>query len=60
MLIPGVPIHYGTNFSDEHDRLLYNTIRFRIQEIIREYLPRMQRAYPIYLVFDMSDMILNL
>ncbi len=54
--MPGVVVHFGTSHTDEHERLLYNTIRFQIQEIIREYLQRTRRTYPIYLLFDMSDM----
>jgi hypothetical protein len=56
MLIPGVLVHFSQQHTSEHERLLYNTVRFQIEEIIREYLQRTQRPYPIYLIFDMSDM----
>ncbi|CAF1203602.1 unnamed protein product [Adineta steineri] len=56
VLIPGVLVHFGTNRTEEHERLLRNTVRFRIQEIIREYLRSTIRPYPFHLVFDMSDM----
>jgi hypothetical protein len=54
MLIPGVPIHFGTADTDVHERLLYNTLRFELQEAIRAYLHRTRRLYPINFVFDMS------
>ena len=39
-LIPGVVIHFGSANSDEHERLLYNTVKYELQETIREYLQR--------------------
>ena len=54
--IPGIPIHIGTAQTDEHERLLYNTVRCRIEEIIREYLQRTQRPYPFHLIFDLSEL----
>ena len=41
--------------SEEHERYLYNTLRFDLQETIRAYLQRTRQSYPISLVFDMSD-----
>ncbi|CAF1320367.1 unnamed protein product [Adineta steineri] len=56
ILIPGVLVHFGINRTEEHERLLRNTVRFRIQEIIRDYLRLTIRPYPFHLIFDMSDM----
>jgi len=56
MLIPGVRVHFGTIFTDEHERLLYNTFRFQLQQIVRAYLHQTRQSHPIYLVFDLSEM----
>lgn len=56
MLIPDIMIHFGTSHSDEHERLLYNTMKYQIQQSIRAYLQRTRRRYPIYFIFDMSDL----
>jgi hypothetical protein len=54
MFVPGVPIHFGTVHTAEYERLLYNTLRFELQESIRAYLHRTRQLYPINFVFDMS------
>lgn len=55
MLLPGVVVHFGGDYSDEHEQLLYNTVRFQLQEVIRAYLDRARRPYPIHLLFDMRE-----
>ena len=55
-LMPGVLVHFGPTNADEHERLLYSTVKYELQETIREYLHRTQRTPPIQLFFDMSDM----
>ncbi|CAF1438023.1 unnamed protein product [Adineta steineri] len=59
VLIPGVPVHFGTNRTEEHERLLRNTLRFRIQEIIQDYLRLSIRPSPFHLIFDISEMRTN-
>ena len=41
-------------YVEEHERILYNTLRFELQETIQAYLQRTRQAYPINLVFDFS------
>ena len=55
MLIPGVRVHLGTVRTDAHEQLLYNTLSYQLQQIIRAYLCQTYTSYPIYLVFDMSN-----
>lgn len=55
MLIPNVPVHFGAVQSEEHERLLYNTLRFQLHQIIRTYLQQTRRVHPIYLAFDLSN-----
>ena len=54
MLVPGVRIHFGTAHTDDHEILLYNTLRFKLQEAIRAYVHRTRRLYPIHFIFDVS------
>jgi len=54
MLIPGVRVHFGTVPTNDHERLLYNTLRFQLEQIIRTYLCQTHQMHPIYLIFDMS------
>jgi hypothetical protein len=55
MLIPGVRVHFGTAHTDDRERLLYNTLRFQLEQIILTYLRQTHRTNPIYFVFDMSN-----
>ncbi|CAF4064054.1 unnamed protein product [Rotaria sp. Silwood2] len=54
MLAPNAAIHFGIAHTEEHEILLYNTLRFELEECIRAYLQRTQRLYPINLVFDLT------
>ncbi|CAF3104638.1 unnamed protein product [Rotaria sp. Silwood2] len=56
MLVPNIPIHFGIAHTEEHETILYNTLRFELEECIRAYLQRTPRLYPINLVFDLSNM----
>ena len=56
MLLPGVRVHLGTNRTDQHERLLINIVRFRMEQIIGEYLRLTRRPYPFHLIFDVSNM----
>ncbi|CAF1615482.1 unnamed protein product, partial [Adineta ricciae] len=38
MLVPGLRVHFGFVSTDAHERLLYNTVRYQIQQIIQAYL----------------------
>ncbi|CAF1624357.1 unnamed protein product [Rotaria sp. Silwood1] len=53
---PNAPIHLGMSHTEEHELLLYNTLRFELEERIRAYHQRTQRLYPINLVFDLFHM----
>ncbi len=55
--MPGVSVHFGTSHPEDQEQLLYNTLRFRIQRLIQDYIQQTQRVYPIYLVFDMCDIM---
>ncbi|CAF1237316.1 unnamed protein product [Rotaria sp. Silwood1] len=55
MLIPNRPMHIGRAQTEEHETILYNTLRFELEECVRAYLQRTQRLYPINLVFDLSN-----
>ncbi|CAF3704623.1 unnamed protein product [Rotaria sp. Silwood1] len=55
MLIPNLPMHIGRAQTEEHETILYNTLRFELEECVRAYLQRTQRLYPINLVFDLSN-----
>jgi hypothetical protein len=55
MLIPAIAVHFGSVYTEEHERLLYNTLKFQLQEAIRTYLQRTQQPTPIHLIFDMSN-----
>ncbi|CAF2806169.1 unnamed protein product [Rotaria sp. Silwood2] len=59
MLVPNERIHFGLAHSEEHELILYNTLRFELEECIRAYLQRTQRLYPINLVFNLSDIDLR-
>ena len=50
---------YGTIPVDQYERRLYNTVKFQLEETIREYLRRTRRPYPIHLIFDMSHVPLS-
>ncbi|CAF1520599.1 unnamed protein product [Adineta ricciae] len=56
MFMPGVLVHFGTGSTDQHERLLYNTVRYQIRQIIRAYLRHTRQSYPIHLVFDLTDL----
>ncbi|CAF3196016.1 unnamed protein product [Rotaria sp. Silwood2] len=56
MLSPNTAIHFGIAHTEEHEILLYNTLRFELEECIRAYLQRTQRLYPINLVFNLSNL----
>ncbi|CAF1398158.1 unnamed protein product [Rotaria sordida] len=47
MLSPNVPIHFGIPHTEEHETILYNTLRFELEECIKAYLQRTGRSYPI-------------
>ena len=49
-------IHLGRIHTNDHEQLLYNTVRFQLEYIIRNYLSHTNRSGPIYFVFDMSNM----
>ncbi|CAF3104492.1 unnamed protein product [Rotaria sp. Silwood2] len=55
MFVPNIPIHVGIAHIEEHETILYNTLRFELEESIRAYLQRTRRSYPINLVFDFSN-----
>ncbi|CAF3831688.1 unnamed protein product [Rotaria sp. Silwood1] len=52
--ITNVPSHFSRATTEEHEIILYNTLRFELEECIRAYLQRTGRLYPINLVFDFS------
>jgi len=54
MFIPGVRVHFGTVYTNAHQRLLYNTLRFQLEKIMQAYLFQTHHLHPIYFVFDMS------
>jgi len=56
MLIPGVRVHVGAVRTDADEQLLYNTLRYQLEQIIRAYLYQTYPCFPIYLVFDLSNM----
>lgn len=56
MLMPGVRVHFGTGHSNERERLLYNTLRFQLEQLMRSYLFQTGQSHPIYFVFDMSNL----
>lgn len=39
---------------EEYERMLYNTLRFELQQLIQGYLQRTRLPFPINLVFDFS------
>ncbi|CAF2104341.1 unnamed protein product [Rotaria magnacalcarata] len=55
IVIPNRPIRIGIDDSEEHERFLYTTLRFEIEESIRAYLQRTHRSFPITMVFDLSN-----
>jgi len=42
--------------ANEHERSLYNTLQFQLEQAMRSYLSRTQQLDPIYFVFDMSNL----
>ena len=56
MLAPGTRIHFGGINTDDHEQLLYNTLRFQLEYIIQNYMSHTRRSDPILFVFDMSNM----
>ena len=53
MLIPNRLMHLGTADADVHEALLYNTLKFELEQAIRSYLQQTQRSFPISLIFYM-------
>ncbi|CAF1502334.1 unnamed protein product [Rotaria sordida] len=41
--------------SDQYETILYNTLRFELEECIRAYLQRTHRLFPISLIIDLSN-----
>ena len=50
-----VDVHMGLEQSEAHKGVLLNTLKRDLEEAVRAYLHRTQRAYPISLVFDISS-----
>ncbi|CAF2898988.1 unnamed protein product [Rotaria sp. Silwood2] len=47
--------HFNTIHTEEqHEAILYNTLRFELEECVRAYLQRTGRLYPINLIFGFS------
>ncbi|CAF4613440.1 unnamed protein product, partial [Rotaria magnacalcarata] len=40
---------------EQHERFLYNELRFELEDSIRAYLQRTRRPYPISMVLDLSE-----
>lgn len=53
--MPGVRLHFGTAYTDARERLLYNTLRYQLEEIMRSYLFHTNHISPVYFIFDMSN-----
>ncbi|CAF1268723.1 unnamed protein product [Rotaria magnacalcarata] len=49
-------VNIGVDHSEQHERFLYNELRFELEDSIRAYLQRTRRPYPISMVLDLSDM----
>lgn len=56
-------VAYGTNGQNnveivhsevQHEQILYNTLRFELQQVIEAYLQRTRQIHPINFVFDFS------
>ncbi len=56
MLIPGVQVHLGSIRTVDQEDLLYNILKYQLQQIIRAYLDQTHLSHPLYFVFDMSHM----
>ncbi len=56
MLAPDIRIHFGCCHTNEHEQLLYNTLRFQLEHAIQNYLQHTRRLDQIYFIFNMSNM----
>ncbi|CAF2100991.1 unnamed protein product [Rotaria magnacalcarata] len=55
IFISNRPANIGMDHSEQHERFLYNELRFELGDSIRAYLQRTRRPYPISMVLDLSD-----
>ncbi|CAF1596215.1 unnamed protein product [Rotaria magnacalcarata] len=55
IFISNRPVNIGMDHSEQHERFLYNELRFELEDSIRAYLQRTRRPYPISMVLDLSD-----
>lgn len=56
MAIPNIPTHPDILMDEQHERQLYDELRFNLEHVIEAYLQRTQRSYPIRFVFDFSNL----
>lgn len=45
--------------SEVRESILYNTLKYEFQQTLRTYLEQTEKAFPISLVFDMTDLKLK-
>ncbi|CAF1543899.1 unnamed protein product [Adineta ricciae] len=57
MLVPGLRVHFGFVSTDAHERLLYNTVRYQIQQIIQAYLRHTRLPNPNSLILNAASSI---
>ncbi|CAF3548061.1 unnamed protein product [Rotaria socialis] len=55
IFISNRPVNIGIDHSEQHERFLYNDLRFELEHSIRAYLQRTRRPYPISMVLDLSN-----
>ncbi|CAF3702562.1 unnamed protein product [Rotaria socialis] len=47
MFMSDRPVNIGMDHSEQHERFLYNELRFELEDSIRVYLQRTRRSFPI-------------
>ncbi|CAM4983877.1 unnamed protein product [Rotaria socialis] len=55
MFMSDRPVNIGMDHSEQHERFLYNELRFELEDSIRVYLQRTRRSFPISMVLDLSN-----
>ncbi|CAF1457023.1 unnamed protein product [Rotaria sordida] len=48
-------LQYQQSPNQQYETILYNTLRFELEECIRAYLQRTHRLFPISLIIDLSN-----
>ncbi|CAM4816992.1 unnamed protein product [Rotaria magnacalcarata] len=60
IFISNRPVNIGMDHSEQHERFLYNELRFELEDSIRAYLQRTRRPYPISMLNGIPEINMNI